>query len=277
MKQTRSGLTLGLLTLLLAALLVSPLLAETLNVPFTGGGAAATTLNSYSGPVWITVSGTGTIAATPPTNDAFYVFSDASGVDITPFYPDPTVTPDSGILWINGAAAQNSIVDWVAPPSYDVAHTYSFLANVPAGTITFGVGDSAPTDDTGAFTVLIEVPAQVDIAPKTLNLRSKGKWVTVHIQLPEGLNPADIDRSTLLLNGVVGAAPKPWAISDSDRDGIKDLMVKFPRAAVQATLSAGNNAPIIITGELTNGTAFVGSTEVRAINPGKGKGKGKNK
>jgi len=264
----------GLLTLLLAVLLVSPLSAETLNVPFTGGSAAATTLNSYSGEVWITVSGTGTIAATPPVNDAFYVFTDAAGVEITPVYPDPAVTPDSGILWINGAAAQSAIVDWVAPPAYDTAHTYAFLATVAAGTISFGVGDSAPTDNTGAYTVWIGVPAEIDLAPKTLNLRSKGKWITAHIELPVGLDPADIDRTTLLLNGVP-AAVKPWSISDYDEDEIADLMVKFSRVAVQATLTVGDAVPVTITGDLTDGTSFVGTTEIRAISPGKAKGKNK--
>jgi|GEM_PF-5686273 len=275
MKHRLTRLSLGLLAVWLVVALVSPALGETLNVPFTGGSAAATTVNSYSGEVWITVSGTGTIAATPPTNDAFYIFTDVSGVEITPVYPDPAVTPDSGILWINGAAAQNVIVDWAAPPIYDATHTYAFLANVPAGTISFGAGDSAPTDNTGAYTIWIGVPAEIDIAPKTLNLRSKGKWITAHIELPEGMDPAAIDRTTLLLNGVVPAAAKPWCITDYDSDGIADLMVKFPRVAVQATLIVGDAVPVVITGDLTDGTSFIGSTEIRAINPGKAKTKTK--
>jgi hypothetical protein len=256
-----------------ATLLISPLSAETVIVPFTGGTAAATTVNSYSGPVWISVTGTGTVTATPPINDAFFVFTDAAGVEVPAVYPDPTITPDSGILWLNGAAAQFSIPGWAGPPTYNPLHNYTFQAEVPAGAIVFGVGDALDaSDNTGSYTVWVGVPALVEVSPKTLNLRSKGNWITVHIQLPAGYNPANILRSSILLNGTVAPTVKPWCISDSNEDGVPDLMVKFSRSAVQKLLVEGENI-ITLSGDLSNGTSFLGTTTLRAINPGKKKDK----
>ena len=50
--------------------------SETVTVPFTGGPSAAHITNFYSGPVTLTVSGTGQASGTL-RNDAFYVFTDS--------------------------------------------------------------------------------------------------------------------------------------------------------------------------------------------------------
>lgn len=106
-----------------------------------------------------------------------------------------------------------------------------------------------------------------DIDPDTLNLKSKGKWITCYIELPEGYDVADIDVSTIKLNDTVPAEAKPTAIGDYDGDGIADLMVKFDRSAVQALLQEGE-VELTVTGELTDETPFEGSDTIRVINPG---------
>jgi len=76
------------------------------------------------------------------------------------------------------------------------------------------------------------ITATVDIAPKSLNLKGKGRWITAHIELPEGYNVSDIDVSTIMLNDTIPAEPRPVAIGDYDNDSVPDLMVKFDRSAV---------------------------------------------
>jgi len=76
------------------------------------------------------------------------------------------------------------------------------------------------------------ITATVDIAPKSLNLKGKGRWITAHIKLPEGYNVSDIDVSTIMLNDTIPAEPRPVAIGDYDNDSVPDLMVKFDRSAV---------------------------------------------
>jgi len=114
----------------------------------------------------------------------------------------------------------------------------------------------------------VVIPATIELSPDTINLRSKVKWITCYIELLEGYHAADIDVSTVKLNGEVSAESEPTAIGDYDSDGITDLMVKFDRTAVQGLLQIGD-VEITVTGELNDGTPFEGSDTIRVINPGK--------
>lgn len=101
------------------------------------------------------------------------------------------------------------------------------------------------------------VTATIDLHPETLNLGSHGRWITCYIALPDGYDVADIDTSTIFLDGVVPAA---WAVVQDEL-----LMVKFDRSAVQALLAPGQVA-LTVTGQV-NGTDFNGSDIIRVIDP----------
>ncbi len=114
------------------------------------------------------------------------------------------------------------------------------------------------------------IVATVDIAPDTLNLKSKGKWITAYIELPEDYDVNDIDISSILLNDTIPVDPSaPTSIGDYDSDGIPDLMVKLDRAAVISYINIQLwHVTLTITGELTDGTPFEGSDVIRVICPG---------
>jgi len=114
----------------------------------------------------------------------------------------------------------------------------------------------------------ILAPATVDIQPDTLDLKSKGEWITCYIELGEGYDVGDVDVGTVMLNEQVPAELRPTGIGDYDGDGVADLMVKFDRSAVQEILEPGDAAEIMVTGELTDGTPFEGGDTIRVINPG---------
>jgi len=111
------------------------------------------------------------------------------------------------------------------------------------------------------------VQANIDFDPDTLNLNSKGKWVTVYIELPNGhdYNIYDIDLSNIKLNGEIYAESSPYEIGDYDNDGISDLMVKFDRVAVISLLCAGDEVAITITGNLVDGRLFKGTDTIGVI------------
>ena len=122
------------------------------------------------------------------------------------------------------------------------------------------------------------INATVDVNPKALNLRSRGKWITAYIELPEGYNIQDINASTIMLNDAISAKPKPIAVGDHDEDGILDLMVKFDRTNVISYILANvNNTKLIeerfmrvtltITGKLNDGTPFKGSDIIKIVMP----------
>jgi hypothetical protein len=106
------------------------------------------------------------------------------------------------------------------------------------------------------------VPAIIDIDPDTLNLKSKGNWITVYIEIP-GYNMSQINVSTIRLNNTVPAESKPTAIGDYDKDGVPDLMLKFDRAKVQAIVHVGNNT-LTVSGKIGELT-FEGSDAIRVI------------
>ncbi len=111
------------------------------------------------------------------------------------------------------------------------------------------------------------IPSAIDIDPNTLNLKSKGKWVTAYIELPEGYDINDINVSTIKLKpGEIPAdSTAPATFGDYDGDGISDLMVKFNRANLVANLGAGNEVKLTVTGKLIDGTAFEGNDTIRVI------------
>jgi squalene-hopene/tetraprenyl-beta-curcumene cyclase len=126
---------------------------------------------------------------------------------------------------------------------------------------------------TAPYTIKNWTPATVKIEPETLNLKSKGKWVTAYIELPEGYNVSDINISSILLNGTIPVdVNAPTAIGDYDGDGVPDLMVKFNRTAVcQLILSKGvmvGNVTLTVSGKLANGIGFEGCDTIRVRMPG---------
>jgi len=97
--------------------------------------------------------------------------------------------------------------------------------------------------DTSDLTLYI--PATIDIDPDTLNLKSKGQWITCYIELPEGYDVNNIDIETILLmqnEGVITlvAESSPTEVGDYDKNGIPDLMVKFNRATLITYLKEQN-------------------------------------
>jgi len=116
--------------------------------------------------------------------------------------------------------------------------------------------------------------ATIDLDPDTLNLKSKGRWITCYIELPEGYDVSDIDRATILLNDTIPVDPfwvdKPLesVIGDYDNDTAPDFMVKFNRAVVIEYLFYQNitygNVTLRVTGDLYDGTLFERSDMIMA-------------
>ncbi|MCZ2807825.1 MAG: hypothetical protein O2V44_00565, partial [Candidatus Bathyarchaeota archaeon] len=121
---------------------------------------------------------------------------------------------------------------------------------------------------TTAFTVtevatLEGITAEVKFSPRTLNLKSNGRWIMVHIELPEGYSAADIDVSTIRLDGVVEA-------ETSQVSGEGKLLVKFSRGAVKThiqgtigiTGSKFSSVNLTVTGKVAE-TTFQGIATIR--------------
>jgi len=114
------------------------------------------------------------------------------------------------------------------------------------------------------------VIAAIDINPDTLNLQSRGRWITAYIEFPEDYDVNDINVSSIMLNDTIPANIKPIAIGDYESDTVPDLMVKFDRAKVTSYI-LGNidieekftTITLTITGKLYGGTPFQGSDTIK--------------
>ncbi len=102
----------------------------------------------------------------------------------------------------------------------------------------------------------------LDIDPDTLNLKSRGRWITAYLT-SEDANVKDIDVSSLLLNDVV--SPARWDIQNDETV----LMVKFDRADVQAILPISEAVDIKVTGQWMDGESFEVHDTIRVILPGR--------
>lgn len=121
------------------------------------------------------------------------------------------------------------------------------------------------------------ITATVDIDPDTLNLASNSKWVTGYIEFPEGYDLEDIDINTISIDNTITVDPSaPAEIGDHDIDGIPDLMVKFDRASMLASLGTSDfasetgksyQATCKIAGK-ARGFSFEGFDTVRVLSKG---------
>jgi subtilase family serine protease/squalene cyclase len=121
--------------------------------------------------------------------------------------------------------------------------------------------------DMAAFSLhlpILNITATIDFDPNTLNKKSKGKWVVVYVEIPEGHDVTDIVVSSILLEGTVPAETWPYNIGDHDKDGIPDLMVKFRRDDVISLLPNGDYVQVQVTGEVGTIT-FEGVDTIRVI------------
>ena len=115
--------------------------------------------------------------------------------------------------------------------------------------------------DMGAFEYSPSIPAEARIVPRTINLASKGKWITAFLWLPEGYDVADIDANSVLLEDEIGAE----SLEVYEERLI--ALVRFSREQAQAILEAGQ-AELTIAGQLTDGTIFEAKDVIIVINKG---------
>jgi len=209
---------------------------ENENILYEIGIENATTSRNIlgGGPEWIFL----------PDNVEFYAFVD----------------PTPAKKWAQelGLPIENVVI----PVTVDVVHYDENGTGQESKPVTLAVSLTEPTQ--------LAVPATVDVDPDTLNLKSKGSWITAYIELPEGYALENIDKSTITLAAVdnvrltqsVPAVSEPSGIGDHDGDGVPDLMVKFNRSTVQSLLKPGETK-LTVQGKFIDRLPFEGGDTIR--------------
>ncbi|HUS72209.1 MAG TPA: hypothetical protein VMY06_04010, partial [Sedimentisphaerales bacterium] len=112
--------------------------------------------------------------------------------------------------------------------------------------------------DMGAYEYSPPIPAEVRFLPRTINLLSKGKWITAFLWLPEDYNVTDIDPNSVFLEVEIQA--EQLHINEQEQVAI----AKFVRGEVQSILDI-SDVELKITGRLTDGALFEGTDTIKVI------------
>jgi len=180
---------------------------------------------------------------------------DADPLFVEPGYWDANGTPDDANddLWVDGnyhLLVDSPCID-MGDPNYPYDPNETDLDGKPrviGGRIDMGAYEYSPP-----------IPAEARIVPRTLNLSSEGKWITVILWLGEDYNVGDIEPNSVFLEDEIGA----------DKVSLEGevMIVKFSRSAVQEILNAGE-VELTVSGELSDGTRFEGTDTIRVIDKG---------
>jgi parallel beta-helix repeat protein len=111
--------------------------------------------------------------------------------------------------------------------------------------------------DIGAYEYRFTIAAEAKIIPKTINLASKGNWITSYIWLPEEYDVTDIEPNSILLEDEI----KPGEFSVEQQ---QVATARFSREEVHAILTVGK-VELTITGKLTDGTYFEAKDTIKVI------------
>jgi hypothetical protein len=87
--------------------------------------------------------------------------------------------------------------------------------------------------DMGAYEYSQPIPAEAIIVPCTINLASKGNWITCYIWLPKDYDVADIDPNSIFLEDEI---PSVFVRIDEHNQFVT---VRFTREEVQSILDIG--------------------------------------
>ncbi len=118
--------------------------------------------------------------------------------------------------------------------------------------------------DMGAYEYSAPIPAEVRIVPRTINLQSKGEWITGFIQMPEDYDMNDVDANSILLEGEI--KPERFWFAEDNQIAI----ARFSREELRSIISTGE-VEITITGQLSDGTLFEGTDIIKVIDEGRKK------
>jgi hypothetical protein len=202
-----------------------------------------------------------------PDEDQLQLVKHSGGAEVilatAPVDIEPAVWYDVAAVSHNGVI--QGWLDGVVKIEYDDSAT-----PLPVGSAGVFVEGEGMFDNLSVLADPVPNMGLVDLNPDVLNLKSHGNYITAHIELPLGFDPADTDVATVTLAGVLATEASPAEIGDADHDGIPDLMVKFNRqeAIALVPLTPGEQA-LEVSWEMTTGAFFAVEDTIRVICPGK--------
>jgi hypothetical protein len=110
----------------------------------------------------------------------------------------------------------------------------------------------------------IEV-ARLRITPSTLNASSPHGRLKARVELPDGVDPSDVDPQSVLFQYAVHAEPSGAGGMESVLGDPHGLSVEFDRSAAVEVLPPGRRIPVTVAGEIGDRAWFFGVDSVTVI------------
>ncbi|MHC4546596.1 MAG: choice-of-anchor Q domain-containing protein [Planctomycetota bacterium] len=185
---------------------------------------------------------------------------DADPCFVEPGYWDPNETPEDANddFWVEGdyhLLVDSPCID-AGDPNYPYDPNETDLdgrSRIFGNRIDMGVYEYSPT-----------IQAEAKIVPRTINLASKGNWITCYVWLPEQYNVADIEPNSVILENEIQAASR--SVDEQEQVAI----ARFSRKDIHRILDIGE-VELTISGQLTDGTIFEARDTIKVIEKGGGK------
>ncbi|MBW2734627.1 MAG: NHL repeat-containing protein [Deltaproteobacteria bacterium] len=109
------------------------------------------------------------------------------------------------------------------------------------------------------------VAGDVQLIPNVLDPASRDLWVTAYIEVPErsaaSIAPHTV-RLHLLQKALSPDTSKVPTIGDHDKDGVKDLTLRFSRRDILALIEKAGTYNLRITGELSSNETFAATVQL---------------
>ncbi len=179
-------------------------------------------------------------------------------IDVDPLFIEQGYW-DANDVWIDGdyhLLLGSPCID-AGDPNYIPEPNETDLDGKPR--VLDGDNDGVPVVDMGAYEYRLTISAEARIVPRTINLASKGKWLTCYIRLPDEYDVADIEPNSVFLEDEI----KPEQLSVDEQTQVATAI--FNREDVQAILETGD-INLAITGQLTDGTVFEARDTIKVLN-----------
>jgi hypothetical protein len=109
------------------------------------------------------------------------------------------------------------------------------------------------------------IGVEIDIKSDVVNAKSKGKWISCRIWLPEGHDAGDINSESVVMEYGEGEV---WAERVWFDEEEQVLMAKFGREAVCELIEPGE-VELTVSGEFVDGTIFEGADTIQVMDKGK--------
>jgi len=184
--------------------------------------------------------------------DVWGGFPGEGNIDVDPYFVEPGYWDVNGV-WIDGdyhLLPDSPCID-TGDPNYIAEPNETDLDGKPR-VIRCQI-------DMGAYEYGLLVSAKARILPRTINLASKGNWITCYIWLTEEYDVADIEPNSIFLEDKI----KPDEFSVDEQQQL--ATARFNRDDVQSNLEVGD-IDLKITGWLTDGNLFEGKDTIKVIN-----------